>query len=160
MMSTMSMRTLPVKTYNTVVLFSCMVAKSLVLISMFLVCLSWMTIHISSLQQIRGHGEQATLTEAESHPAAGDDNSWITAESEGAPNATPILQRARRSLLRSSSNRSSRVKRSSDCGTPYNEPEHVRREHHGKIVRKNLAYCCWWKNQCKVFSQGYSSMFI
>ena len=94
-----------------------------------------MTNHISSLQQGRVHREQTTQTAAESHPA-GADNSWITAESEGAPSATSIPQRAKRSLLRERSNRSSRVKRSSDCGTPYNEPEHERREHHGKIVNK------------------------
>ena len=92
---------------------------------------------ISSLQQGRVHREQTEQTAAESHPA-GADNSWITAEPVGAPNATLILQRAKRSLLRDSSNKSSRVKRSSDCGTPYNEPEHVRREHHGKIVNKVL----------------------
>ena len=98
-----------------------------------------MTNQISSLQQGGVHREQTTQTEAESHPA-GADNSWITAESEGAPSATSILQRAKRSLLRDSSNKSSRVKRSSDCGTPYNEPEHVRREHHGKIVNKVLPF--------------------
>ena len=98
-----------------------------------------MTIHISSLQPGRLHSDQATQTEAES-PPEGDDNSWITAESEGVSSAAAIPQRAKRSLPRTSSNKSSRgssrVKRSSDCGTPYNEPEHVRREHHGKIVNK------------------------
>ena len=100
-----------------------------------------MTIHISSLQPGRLHSDQATQTEAES-PPEGEHNSWITAESEGVSSAAAIPQRAKRSLPRTSSNKSSRgisrVKKNSDCGTPSNEPEHVRREHHGMIVNKVL----------------------